>query len=244
MTDFKRLLEGDGSDFERRLLASVRSERPAAKLRHRMWTVIVLGQVGVGTTGFSAAAASLTKLGLITVLASALSGQSATADSSRLSPALSSATPTLSQPMLHPTQPARAPAPEAADAKDVAPSLSPVSDATEGARLVARRPAASTPAVPESTPDKKANLALEIQLLDQVRSRLGAHDSEGAFAGLRRYREEFPQGTFRQEASVLRIETLASSGRRELASRQAKAFMAAHPKSPYVARLRRVAQNP
>jgi len=244
MTDFKRMLEGGGSEFERRLLASVRSERPTARLRHRMWTAIVLGQVGVGTTGLSAAAATLTKLGVITVLASALSGQSAPPGNPRSSAAVSAAAPVAAVEMIRTPSALSAAAPEAADAEEITPSRLEHPETAAEAPPVARRAGAATPAVALGAPDKRVNLALEIQLLDEVRSRLGARDSEGALAGLRRYEERFPQGTFRQEASVLRIETLASSGRRELASRQAKAFMAAHPKSPYVARLRRVAENP
>jgi hypothetical protein len=59
-----------------------------------------------------------------------------------------------------------------------------------------------------------------------------------ALALLDEYGATFPKGTMREEASVERVLALCALGRVDEARASAKAFVAADPASPLVARLR------
>ena len=54
----------------------------------------------------------------------------------------------------------------------------------------------------------------------------------------------YPAGTFRPEATVLRIEALAATGRRDEARALARDFVARHPASPLSERMARLAAAP
>jgi outer membrane protein assembly factor BamD (BamD/ComL family) len=54
------------------------------------------------------------------------------------------------------------------------------------------------------------------------------------------YEARFPGGSLAQEATVLRIEALASQGDRQGASALGDRFVAEHPTSPYAARVRQL----
>jgi outer membrane protein assembly factor BamD (BamD/ComL family) len=67
---------------------------------------------------------------------------------------------------------------------------------------------------------------------------LRSGDPTAALREISHYRKNWTQGVFLTEASVLEIEALAARGERSLAAARASAFVAAHPDSPQVARLR------
>lgn len=78
----------------------------------------------------------------------------------------------------------------------------------------------------------------EVELLDAVKSKLGAGAADGAARALDAYDAEFPQGVLRPEATVLRIRTLLLRGDREGARKLADAFLATHPSSVHAKRVR------
>jgi hypothetical protein len=79
-----------------------------------------------------------------------------------------------------------------------------------------------------------------VALLDEARGALGAGDPKASIAALDRYAAAFPHGTFRQEATVLRIETLLQAGDHARAESLANAFLAADPSGPYAKRVRQM----
>ena len=83
-----------------------------------------------------------------------------------------------------------------------------------------------------------SSLAEQVQSLDRARVALGSGDAGTALREIAHYRKSWPHGVFLTEASVLEIEALAARGERSLAAVRAAAFVAAHPDSPQVGRLR------
>ena len=84
----------------------------------------------------------------------------------------------------------------------------------------------------------------EIALVDAARTSLEAGAPERALVLLRRYAASYPAGTFRPEAAVLRIESLAATGRRDEARALARDFVARHPAGPLSERMARLAAAP
>ena len=71
-----------------------------------------------------------------------------------------------------------------------------------------------------------------------MKAKLGAGAFGDAAQALDTYDTEFPQGTLRPEATVLRIRTLLLQGRRPEAQRLADDFLAKHPGSVHAKRIR------
>ena len=106
------------------------------------------------------------------------------------------------------------------------PTPSPVADD--------RKPAPGKAEAP-SQPD----IAEEIRSFDAARAALREGRPAEALSALDRYAERYGRkGSFAVEATVLRIEALAKNGDRARAQALANSFLAAHPKSPYAARIR------
>jgi len=83
-----------------------------------------------------------------------------------------------------------------------------------------------------------SSLAEQVHSLDRARVALAGGASASALAEIARYRATWPNGVFLTEASLLEIEALAASGERSRARARAADFVAAHPDSPQVDRLR------
>ncbi|MEO8900172.1 MAG: hypothetical protein ABI488_01145 [Polyangiaceae bacterium] len=66
-----------------------------------------------------------------------------------------------------------------------------------------------------------------------IRAALRAGDPSGALRLLEQARLRFPHGALGQEREALTVQALAKSGNRKAASRNAVAFLRAHPTSPY-----------
>lgn len=97
-------------------------------------------------------------------------------------------------------------------------------------RAQARRsssPVASTP-----------TLAEELRLIERARTSLAADDMASADQALDAHALAFPSGVFSEEARILRIDCMARRGDRPRAQGAARAYLAAHPDSPYAPRLR------
>lgn len=84
----------------------------------------------------------------------------------------------------------------------------------------------------------------EITMLDEARREMTAGRSSNALAVLGRYNTRFPHGVMSEEARVLEIEALARSGQSARARELGASFIASHPSSPLVSRVRRAVDLP
>jgi hypothetical protein len=244
MSDPKRLLDEGGDDFGASLLRAGRTlDSEQAQARR----IALLGASAALTATAGAAKGGLfqgllTKwvgLGLLTTAIAA--GIAARALSTPEHPVTPSVRAVLAE---HPIQQPAAPAPKANDeakpaaveppsapgiAIDSLPSATP-----EEAPLAAKPGAARVPSTPST-------LADEVSSLREAREALAAGQTQRAFAALDAYVQRFPGGHLGLEAEELRIEALARSGNSAAAGARARAFLAAHPTSPYAPRLRALA---
>lgn len=103
-------------------------------------------------------------------------------------------------------------------------------------------PAMPTPRLPAKSPDpgvpNASTVPAEIAMLEQAHRALSEGDAAHALSRLDVYSARFPRGAMAHEAAVLRIEALVQAGDRVGATRFANRFLAAHPRSPYAARIR------
>ncbi|HEX6765069.1 MAG TPA: outer membrane protein assembly factor BamD [Polyangiaceae bacterium] len=219
MNDPKRLLDGDGTAFERALLGAIASERPSRDLHRKMR--LGIGLVGVGAVA-KAASASWNQLALAgAVVVGLVTGGAVVAKRVAKEEAPS--------PIV---APASTPAPVVREAKPVEPIPVTVPETPKAAEPEpARRDAKVAPV---------ADIREEIRLLDQARSAVRSGNNGQALRALARYDQKFPRGQFRQEVQVLRMEALKQSGEKERAAVLAKKFLNEHPNSPHVERVERV----
>ncbi len=87
-------------------------------------------------------------------------------------------------------------------------------------------------------------LSEEIRLIDSARTSLRQGEPRVAIRYLSQYSARFPNGRFSLEAAALRIESLAASGEQSRARALAQRFIANHPKSLLVERVRKYAAGP
>jgi hypothetical protein len=181
MKDLKPLLREGASDFERQLLSAAMRERPSPQLRSRMRRTL-------GLTGPIAWAGSV-KAMLATVAGKGVIGAAVVGLAAAGAIALRA-------------EPGERSAPRTEVAGEV-PSAAPARQAPPAAQP---EPAAAEPAVAESSRE----LREEIQLLDEARSALQRGSSSRALEQLDRYRQRFPSGVLRREASLLRQQATAA----------------------------------
>jgi hypothetical protein len=223
----ERLLGGDATDFERRVIDSARGKKPSAAASARMAKALGVSMTGVG----SAAAASA-------VAAKATSsGAAAAAGSSSIWTWVSVGIVGLAVAggvggtrAWHRAQ-ERAPV--------VAPRPAPTATAPAPAAPAEMGPVAPA-AVREPTrdlgpPPRHARIATaggdlhdEIELIDAARRAVSAHAGTQALEILRRYQAKCPSGSFRPEAAAIKIEALMALGRDVEARSLAKQFIADH----------------
>lgn len=98
------------------------------------------------------------------------------------------------------------------------------------------RSASNAPA--RAKPAASASIADEITAMQAARAALAAGQSRKALDLVGDYRKRFARPAFGEEATVIRILALAGSGQKAQATREARAFLARHPKSPHSPRLR------
>jgi outer membrane lipoprotein YfiO len=218
MTDPKRLLSGEGSDFERELLGSLANERPPRALSRRMRQGLVA--LGLLTSAKTSIAGIAALIGIVSVGVSggwlALQHQRESGRASVVSVAPRSAPPPVAGqlvPALPSAEPIEAPAPVAAP---------------------------RTSAAVASAPSASGDLREQIAGLDRARAALRAGDSQAALGELTEYRHKFPRGEFAQEVTVLKIEALVQDGQMAGARSLGKKFIALHPESPHVDRIERL----
>ena len=85
----------------------------------------------------------------------------------------------------------------------------------------------------------KLGLADELRALDRARASLASGNAGQALTILADYRRLHPRGHLTLEAEVLRIDSLAASGRRDEAERRARRFLRDNSKSVLAPRVRR-----
>lgn len=246
MSDFKRLLE-DGSDFERSLLKAGRDEDPSQELEGRILAalaatpLIEAAELPASTPAPAPRDPSLFRLtaprglamaaaviGIGAVIAASVGGRN---EAPSGAPAAVAAAPA----------PAPAPLVTAAPAEEkpetvITPDSLPTAPAP--AVVPSARAAATPSAVRAAGADSGTSIEREIELLDAVKSRLGAGNTAEAARALDAYDAEFPQGALRPEGTVLRIRTLLLQGNRAAASKMADDFLAKHPGSVHAKRIR------
>lgn len=140
-------------------------------------------------------------------------------------------------------EPDPTPTVERARPSPIAPSL-PEAPAEPAPEPVVAEPIATEERAPveRRAPEPRAtSFADEVALVERAR-REAAANPNAALSTLRRYERDFPRGQLRLESEAIRIEALANAGRRAEARRRAERFLRAHPRAPYVDRIRQIAQ--
>jgi hypothetical protein len=235
MKEPKRLLEG-GSPLERTILASARDdESPSNDLERR-----ILAAMAAAPIAGAVSSPTLTRwLSTRTVIAGVAAigvGALVVGGMLRRDPAPVSAPP-VAAPITTAPQTADAPPAAAAEApREVV--MTPDSLPNAPARASAAAPPARAAATPAPSTASSASIAREIELLDGVKAKLGAGSASDAARALDAYDAEFPQGTLRPEATVLRIRTLLSSGDRAGAEKLGGEFLAKQPNGVHAKRVR------
>jgi hypothetical protein len=151
--------------------------------------------------------------------------------------------------------PATAAAPTLATAAAAPSAATPVAAAPVAAATVpvlvaraAERPAVAALAVRarhrHAAVTSSSDLRAEIALVDAARTAIATGADDRALALLQRYDGSFPRGTFRPEATALRIEALDHLGRAAQARTLASKFIAAHADSPLADRVARLTGVP
>jgi hypothetical protein len=127
----------------------------------------------------------------------------------------------------------------------VAPAAKPASKPPEARSHNAERPTAGQPAKlgasarPSPSAERTAaSLSDELALLESARSALASGSGERALELLDRYERTLRGTRLRAEASILRVEALAASGRKAEAASLAGEFVKKNPGSPLVDRAR------
>ncbi|HLK93531.1 MAG TPA: hypothetical protein VKZ18_26810 [Polyangia bacterium] len=217
-----RLLDGEATDFERRMLDAVMEQRPSAASSARMARALGVTVTSIGTAAASKALAAnaAAKAGAATgasavwhwisagVLGLAVAGAVVGARTfgrhrARPESAVTAASPTAPPAAASPEMPAPPPAVEATHATP--PSATPARrhrDAVTG------------------------DLRDEIAFVDAARDALSSGAAQRALELLRRYQERYPSGSFRPEATATRIEALVKLGRETEARALARRFVA------------------
>jgi hypothetical protein len=143
----------------------------------------------------------------------------------------------------------RSEAPQSAPAPVAAPVVAPprpIPSARNPDATPAAAPLPKAPAVAASPRPKPSagDLGEQIALLDAARSAMNGGKHERALATLERYLSKYPAGSFRPEATALKIESLAKLGRNAESRAMADRFVVEHRGSPLAKRVKDVTQAP
>jgi hypothetical protein len=237
VSDPRRLLGGDGTEFERLLLGAGKNERMPADLKLRMQEGLGLsGGSGAASAGGAAAAAGGKASFILWLSVGILAvGFGGGVLGGRLFARPVPAAPPAPRPEV--TAPAAPSAPAVA-----APALgpAPAALATADVELAVVKRAQAHKVRSRPVASLRGDLRAEIGLIDAAREALVMHAPGEALEILQRYGARFPHGTFTPEAVALRVEALEQSGAHREAQSQAREFAATHPDSPLVERINRL----
>jgi hypothetical protein len=248
-----RPLAKTGSDVERLLLAAGAGERPEAESVRR--TARALGIVPraalvAATLGVALRASKWTSivawssLSLVSVAGVVLvahAGRSMRHAGAAVAAALDARMP--AAPGSSAAAPATMAAPREAAAA-IVPSETPAAIARGDApALAAAETRAASRRVAPVAPAAANPLRDEAVALDGARSLLALGDAPGALARLGEYDRRFAGGSLREEALLLRIESLARTGDRTTATSLARRFLTAYPASVHGERVEAVLRD-
>lgn len=245
MTEPKRLIASDVSSLERLLLRVAASERPSSELSMRMRsglglpTLAVSAKSGLAIWGQGAILAVATAGVVGNSSAPGYGGPrnslSALASASSSLPAMGSVKAATSAPGAELSQPAVANTMRATSDHQVKAESSAGGDRRAQPSGNGTKPMRANPTLLRSPQlsATRGSLREEIELLDRTRAALHERAPIRALELLAQYGDRFPQGAFRQEASVLRIEALQQNGQPHRAATLARQFLLEHPESPH-----------
>lgn len=218
----ERLLSADATDFERRLLEAAGQRKPSSAASARMAKAL-----GVTVAGATAAAA--TTLGAdVAVAKTAVAGASAVSpwiSVSVLGLVVAGAVVGTRAYHSRPKQVRPAPA-VSAPATPAARTAEPMQPEQPAPAVV--EPAPSPAASRRTRVSMAAELRDQIAFIDNARSELASGADRRALETLRRYQDRYPTGSFRPEATALRVEALVKLGRQDEARVLAERFVAEH----------------
>ena len=249
MSELRRLKLDTSDPARQEVLGSWQEDGPSAAARERAWAAISSG-VGVGLGSTAAAAGS--KAGTLAagsalkwiaggaLAAAALatgaavrfvgSGHPAVAPTANVPSSVAPAPPPAPVPAPPPHDDETAPTQASSTDRSVARSIT-------GGPAHARPPAASASASAVAGSDEYW-IREQLARIDEARGALRRGDTASALRALDAYDRLFPDGALAQEATVVRVQTLLAAGDRAGAAVVERAFLAAHPASPYAARIR------
>jgi hypothetical protein len=138
-----------------------------------------------------------------------------------------------------PSAPAEAPAAEPVREAPVEETPAPAEARPQASGPRLSKAPQAVPARSASPPARGADLAAEAALLDEARAAVAAGEAARALTLLDRHRRDYSAPELGDEAFVLRVEALSKQGDHAAARRLAEPWLAANPKSPYAARVRR-----
>ncbi len=236
MKEPKRLFES-GSPLERSILASGRDESPSHDLERKILAAMAAAPIASAATspglsrwlGTRSLVAGVAAIGLGALVVGAMLRRSEPAPS----PAPAVTAPAVTAPHAADAPPSTAEAP-----REVVMTPDSLPNAPSRASAAAPVASARAAATPAPSTVASASIAREVELLDGVKSKLGAGSAADAARALDAYDAEFPQGTLRPEATVLRIRTLLMSGDRAAAEKLGGEFLAKHPNGVHAKRVR------
>jgi hypothetical protein len=245
----KRLLDGEGTEIERLLLASGRAARPSARAKWR--TAILFFLVSLGTISKAHAVALLGAKARAWTVAQWLALGVGTGAAGWVAVHARAENPP--QPPVAIVEPGARRIPGPPSFRDESPRLAPTAEAIDAPARVepraAQAPSSVTrakraaPAAVEASATERS-IASEIDELDRAREALGMADAKRALERLNRYDRLFPQGKLREEALRLRIEAVASTGDRATARSLGQRFRALYPDSTHSERLKALMRDP
>jgi len=217
-----RLLSSDATEFERRMLESALQKRPSPAASARMARAlgVSVAAVGAATTGTTLAAGAsnataaagtaiwpLVSVGVIgLVVAGAVVGARWGGSNGDANPQAVSAPRTAPEP----------------------PRPAPIPPAEPSAVVAEPRARAVVPGTRSRGPATAGDLGDQVAFIDSARDAVSAGTSRRALEILRRYQDKYPTGSFRPEATAIKVEALMKLGRDAEARSLAERFVAEH----------------
>lgn len=241
----QRLLDGEATEFESLLLRSVVNETPPAELSARMLAPVAGAGVATGLSLSMKWGLGLLALGAVGFGASFLvmNGADSSTANRELKPAGGAAVapastvdaapgPESADPLAMERKEASTETAEGSGASKKLPATPTIQREVQAVKL----PAKSTPQSDNSRqakPQAGSTLLAEMRLLDEVRGALKKKQGSSALKKLAAYEAQFPQGTLRPEATVLRVKALEQLGEAADAESLKSEFLHSHPQSAH-----------
>jgi hypothetical protein len=220
----ERLLAGDATDFERRMLAAALEKKPSSAASARMGKAL-------GVTVATVATATTTATAGTALAAGAAAAKAPVAAGAAMWPWISAGVLGLvvAGAVVATRIPHTAPADTAPASAPAAQPAPPVGATSEPGDVTTQRPPAPAAASRRSrTATAAGAVAEQTAFIDTARAAVAERSDGRALEILRRYQEKYPAGLFRPEATALKVEALVHLGRDDEARALAQRFVAEH----------------